>query len=149
MTALDNAALRRLTLKVLAQYAGEGASAGALGAAVLRAYNDLAAALIPLIGNQGVETLTARALHVTGREYPWLNGAREPGKPTEPAEPVTDAMSRLDRQDPAVASEAAGALLATFTGLLVTFIGESLTTQLLRKAWPDAVPTQAHRRDRQ
>jgi hypothetical protein len=28
--------------------------------------------------------------------------------------------------------------LATLALLLVTFIGESLTMQLLRKAWPDA-----------
>jgi hypothetical protein len=38
----------------------------------------------------------------------------------------------------AVAVEAAGAVFATFAGLLITFIGEHLTASLLRKAWPGA-----------
>jgi hypothetical protein len=48
-------------------------------------------------------------------------------------------MFSLERQDPAVATEAAATVFATFTGLLVTFIGEPLTARLLRKAWPDAL----------
>jgi hypothetical protein len=54
--------------------------------------------------------------------------------------PFAQIVTSLQQQDPAVATEAAGALLATLTGLLVTFIGEPLTARLLRKAWPDALP---------
>jgi hypothetical protein len=135
MTALGNAALRQLALRVLAQRTGPAAGAEALAAAAHRAYEDLARVSAPLIGQVGVEALTGRALHLTQREYPWLETTREP----EQAEgPFAQVIVCLERQDPAVATEAAGAVFATFTGLLVTFIGEPLTAGLLRKAWPDA-----------
>ena len=135
MTALENAALRQLALKVLAQYAGSTAGSEALAAAARHAYDDLARVSAPLIGQVGVEALTRRALHLAQREYPWLAQTHE----LEQAErPFTQVIACLERQDPAVAIEAAGAVFATFTGLLVTFIGEPLTARLLRQAWPDA-----------
>jgi hypothetical protein len=149
MTALGNAALRQLALKTLAQHAGPAAGGEALAAAARRAYDDLARVSAPLIGQVGVDALTGRALHLAQREYPWLVHTREgtpartertPGTPPpEQAEgPFAQVIVGLEGQDPAVAAEAAGAVLATLTGLLVTFIGEPLTARLLRKAWPDA-----------
>jgi len=135
MTALGNAALRQLALKVLVQHAGPAADAEALAAAARRAYDDLVRVSAPLIGHVGVEALTGRAVHLAQREYPWLADARAPEHAEGPFAPV---VVCLERQDPAVATEAAGAVFATFTGLLVTFIGEPLTTGLLRKAWPAA-----------
>ena len=135
MTPLENAALRQLALKVLAQHAGPAASAEALAAAARRAYDDLARVSAPLIGQVGVDSLTGRALRLAQREYPWLVDTRAP---EQAEEPFAQAIVCLGRQDPAVAAEAAGAVFATFTGLLVTFIGEPLTAGLLRKAWPAA-----------
>lgn len=135
MTALENAALRQLALKVLAQHAGSAADSEALAAAARRAYDDLARVSVPLIGLVGVDALTGRALHLVQREYPWLVDTREPEQ-TE--ESFTQVVLCLEQQDPAVATEAAGAVFASFTGLLVTFIGEPLTAGLLRKAWPTA-----------
>jgi hypothetical protein len=135
MTALGNAALRQLALKVLAQHAGPAAGAEALAAAAHRAYDDLARVSAPLIGEVGVDALTGRALHLAQQEYPWLAHSREP----EQAEgKFAQVILCLERQDPEVATEAVGAVFATLTGLLVTFIGEPLTARLLRKAWPDA-----------
>ena len=135
MMALGNAELRQLALKVLAQHAGPAAGAEALAAAARRAYDDLARVSAPLIGQVGVDALTGRALHLAQREYPWLVLTREP----EHAKgPFAQVMSCLERQDPAVATEAAEAVFAILTGLLVTFIGESLTAGLLRQAWPAA-----------
>jgi len=135
MTALGHAALRQLALKVMAQHAGPAAGAEALLAAAQRAYYDLARVSAPLIGEIGVETLTGRAVHLAQREYPWLVATREPEHAEGPFAPV---KTCLERQDPAVAIECVGAVLATFTGLLVTFIGEPLTAGLLRRAWPGA-----------
>jgi hypothetical protein len=42
----------------------------------------------------------------------------------------------LQAQDPAVATESAAALFGTFFALITAFIGERLTTQILRRAWP-------------
>jgi hypothetical protein len=135
MTRLGNAALRQFALKVLAQHTGPAAGAAAVAAAARRAYDDLARVSAPLIGQVGVDALTGRALHLAQREYPWLVPV---GEPEQAEGPFAQVIGCLERQDPAVATEAAGAVFATFTGLLITFIGEHLTAGLLRKAWPEA-----------
>ena len=135
MIAPGNAPLRQLALRVLAQRAGASADVEAVAAAAHAAYDDLTRVSAPLIGQIGVDALTGRAVHLAQREYPWLAQARE----TMPANaPFAQVMFCLAQQDRVVATEAAGAVFASFTGLLVTFIGEPLTTRLLRKAWPDA-----------
>jgi hypothetical protein len=134
MTAVESAALRQLAVRVLAQQAGRAADVGALVAAARRAYGDLARVAAPLIGQVGVDALTGRALHLAQREYPWLVPTAEPHQWEGP---FAEVLFCLERQNPAVATDAAAAVLATFTGLLMTFIGEPLTVQLLRKAWPD------------
>jgi hypothetical protein len=149
MTAFGHAVLRQLALKVLAEHAGTAAGAEAVAAAAQRTYDHLAHVLAPLIGQVGVDALTARALHLAHRQYPQLAQTRDgnssctEGMPeTPPPEqrdtPFAQFIFYLERQDPAIATEAAGAVIATLTGLLVTFIGEPLTSRLLRKAWPDA-----------
>ena len=135
MTALGNPALRQLALRALAERKGSTAGAGALAAAARRAYEDLTRVSAPLIGDVGVNALTGRTLYLAQRQYPWLVHTREPEEWNGPFEQI---VFCLERQDPAVATEAAGAVLATLTGLLVTFIGEPLTVHLLREAWPDA-----------
>jgi hypothetical protein len=135
VTALENPALRQLALKALAQRAGSAAGAAALAAAAQRAYDDLAQVSAPLIGQVGVDALTGRTLYLAQRKYRWLVHTREP---EQWKGPFAQIVFCLERQDPAVATEAAGAVLTILTGLLVTFIGEPLTARLLRKAWPDA-----------
>jgi len=134
MTVLEHAALRQLALQVLARRAGAAAGAQALAAAALRAYEDLARVSAPLIGQVGVDALTGRAVHLAQRESPCL----VPTPPEQAHETFAEVMVCLERQDPAVATEAAGAVLTAFTGLLVTFIGEAITVRLLRDAWPDS-----------
>jgi hypothetical protein len=134
MTALETAGLRRLAVRVLMHQAGPDADAAALAAAAGRAYHALAGVLAPLIGQVGIDALAGRAVHLAQREYPWLATPREP---EQEAGPFTQVNSSLEQQDPALATEAAAAVLAIFTGLLATFIGEPLTMRVMRKAWPD------------
>ena len=141
MTALGNPALRQLALRALAQRKASIADAGALAAAAQRAYADLTRVSAPLIGDVGVNALTGRSLYLAQRQYPWLVQTREPEQWDGPFEQI---VFCLERQDPAVATEAAGAVLATLLGLLVTFIGEPLTVQLLRQAWPDVFSERSH-----
>lgn len=135
MTPLGHAALRQLAMKVLAEHSGSAGSAEALAAAARRAYDHLVRVTTPLIGQVGVDALTARALHLAHAEYSWLVDARESDQTNEPFAQV---IVGLERQNPAIATEGAAAVLAIFAGLLVTFIGQSLTTGLLRRAWPNA-----------
>ena len=104
-------------------------------AAARRAYDDLTRVSAPLIGQAGVDALTDRALRLAQQEYAWLAQTREPEHADRPFDAV---IVSLERQDRAVASEAAATVFAAFAGLLVTFIGEPLTERLLRQAWPDA-----------
>ena len=135
MTPLRHAALQQLALKALAERSGAAESAEALAAAARRAYDHLVHVSTPLIGQAGVDALTARALHLAQREYPWLVEAAE-SEHTNQA--FAQVIVNLGRQHPALATEGTAAVFATFAGLLVTFIGEPLTTALLRKAWPNA-----------
>ena len=128
-------ALRQLARAVLAERAGAAADAQDVAAAARRAYDDLARVSAPLIGDAGVDALTGRAVHLAQREYRWLTHKRDVDRPDGQFAQV---VACLARQDPAVAAEGAGAVFATLIGLLATFIGDSLTAQLMRKAWPDA-----------
>jgi hypothetical protein len=136
MMALEIAMWRQLAVQVLMHQAGPDAEAAALAAAARRAYDEIAGVLAPLIGQVGIDAVAARAVHLAQREYPWLATTREP----EHAEgPFTQISFALEQQDPALATEAVAALLATFTALLATLIGEPLTTRAIRTAWSDSL----------
>jgi hypothetical protein len=134
MTVPDIAALRLLAARVLVNTSGRDAGAASVAIAAGRRFEELAGVLTPIIGQVGVGALAARALHVTRREYPWLGHTRNP----EQVEGrfVGVSMS-LEHQEPGLAADAAAAVLAQFTALLVTMIGEPLTVRLMRQAWPD------------
>jgi hypothetical protein len=129
----------------LTREAGTHADATAVAAAALRAYDTLAGQLALLIGPGGVRVLTARSLHLVQRDFPWVAEAQEP----DPSEgPFAQVGFCLERQEPAVATEAAAAVLATLGGLLATLIGETLTMRVFRAAWPGAFPDQTQQEAR-
>ena len=132
MTASGPAAQREFALAMLAHRAGPASNAEAVAAAADRAYDDLARLLVPIIGDVGVSALTDRAIHLAGRDYPWLVAALTPA-----AEEASRIGAALKQQDPAEAARAAAAVFAAFLGLLATFIGEPLAARLVRQAWPD------------
>lgn len=140
-----SADLRNAIRRVLTREAGTDADAKALAAAALRVYDTLAGQLALLIGDGGVRALTARSLHLVQRDFPWLAEAQK----TDPSEgPFAQFGFRLQRQEPAVATEAAAAALATLGGLLETLIGEALTMRVVRSAWPSAFPDQTQQEAR-
>ena len=143
MSPQRNAGLRPFALKVLNHRAGSNAGARQLADAAQRAYDDLARVSIPLISHVGLDALTGRALYRVHRTYPWLVPVHEA---SEWHGPFAHVISCLEQQEPAVAAEAAGAVLSTLTELLVTFIGEPLTARILQEAWPDAFADTAPRR---
>jgi hypothetical protein len=132
--------LRQAIQRELTREAGPDADARALAAAALRVYEALAGQLALLIGDGGVKALAARSLHLVRRDFPWVARAQEPDSPEGP---FAQLGFSLARQEPAVATEAAAAALATLGGLLETLIGEGLTMRVLRVAWPSAFPDDA------
>lgn len=140
-----SADLRRAIQRALTREAGTGTDAKALAAAALRVYETLAGQLALLIGDGGVRALTARSLHLVRRDFPWLAETQE----TDPLEgPFAQLGVSLARQEPAAATEAAIAALATLGGLLETLIGEALTMRVVRAAWPSAFPDQTQQEAR-
>ena len=137
MPVPGSADLRQAIQRALRREAGADADAKAFAAAARRVYDALAGQLALLIGDGGVRALTARSLHLVQREFPWLAEAREPD-PLEGG--FAQVRSRLERQEPLLAMEAAAATLATLGGLLATLIGDTLTMRVLRAAWPNAFP---------
>ncbi len=137
MPMSGGADLRKAIQRALTLEAGSDADAKVLAAATLRLYETLAGQLALLIGEAGVRALTARSLHLVQRDFTWLAEARDPS-PLE--RPFAQVGLRLERQEPALAREAAAAVLATLGGLLAMLIGDALTMSVLHAAWPSAFP---------
>jgi hypothetical protein len=128
---------QRAFRRMLAREAGTAADAPAIAAAAGRLCERFAEQLTPLIGDAGVAAICARSLHLTQRNVRGLVPVRASAQGDPGDAPFALLLRSLEQQEPAVATEAAVALLATASELLALFIGESLTTSLLREAWPD------------
>lgn len=112
--------------------AAEGASDGSAescAAAAERVYDKLDAHLSPLLGAFGFQALLVRTATLTQRDF---------ACPDEVAVVESSAKLRAHLQalDPVAAAHQAEALFGTFFALITIFIGERLTTQALRSAWP-------------
>ena len=124
---------QRVFRRMLAREAGTGADAPAIAAAARRLCEFFAEQLTPLIGDAGVAAICARSLHLT---EPNVRGLASVRASAQGDSPFALLQLSLEQQEPAAATEAAVAVLATASELLASFIGEGLTTSLLREAWP-------------
>jgi hypothetical protein len=87
--------------------------------------------LVTLLGNVGFRALLSRALVLTNSEIAWLRAVHVK------ADGSLEGLHELDAQlDPEEIAEGRVVLLAQLLGLLVAFIGESLTLRLVRDVWP-------------
>lgn len=102
----------------------------------LRAVEKLRVPLSKLSGNEGYRSLLSRALTLSKARAASL-GALEAG----PDGSLLVSNTVLPETDGGVSAEGTEdgvILLSELLGLLITFIGEALTLQLLRAVWPDA-----------
>ena len=92
--------------------------------------------LATLMGNGGFRALLSRALALANAEVLWLRAVHVK------ADGSLEGFEELQAQlDPDEVLEGSIVLLAQLMGLLVAFIGASLTVRLLRDIWP-TVPLQ-------
>lgn len=124
-TSAQIALVRRLLAHESAAVRPPSGDAAAAG----RLHEKLTAQLDPLLGTAGVRLLLVRSAKLSQQEAVCLADASL-------VQQSTTLRERLQAEDPAVASRAAEALFATFIALLDTFIGERMTAQVLRRAWP-------------
>jgi hypothetical protein len=110
-------------------------SVEAHAAAAGRVHQKIFARLASLLGVAGARALYARSVKLTLPVFPRLIAVDfDSARPTEdPTEPL---MTHLRGEPAAAAVETAVALCANLLALLTTLIGERLTLQVLRSAWP-------------
>lgn len=113
--------------RLLVHEGAEGTAEQAARAAG-RIFDKLHARLDSLLGAAGVQALLDRSARLARLEFSFLE--------ISVVQTSTSLRECLQAHDPAVAIESAAVLFATFFSLITTFIGERLTTQALRIAWP-------------
>jgi hypothetical protein len=118
--------------RLLAHEGAAGSAAKRATTAAGRVYEKLCAQLVPLVGEAGVHLLfvrSAKLAQLTRGDFAFL-------AEVSILEGSTTLRESLQAQAPAASTESAAALFGTFFTLVTTFIGERLTTQVLRNAWP-------------
>lgn len=96
-----------------------------------RVCEKLRAPLATLMGQAGFRAILGRALALAGAEAPGLRRVRVR------SDGSLEGLERLDAPvSPQGFMTANAVLVAELLGLLVEFIGEKLTLQLVRKVWP-------------
>jgi hypothetical protein len=123
--AIRKLARRLLTLEATAQSAGSDARAHE----AVRVCEKLRISLTRFAGAEGFASLLRRALALARAEVPSLDRVK-----IRPDGSI-EGLEELARKD---GTEAGAALTAHLLGLLVTFVGQSLTLRLVRETWPDA-----------
>jgi hypothetical protein len=119
--------------QLLVREMGSSTDAPAIALAARRLCERFAQQLTPIIGEAGVSAICSRSLHLAQRRFPLL--ATTPAHGDGAFARVEESLRGLE---PGTASDAAIAVLTTASSLLDSFIGEGLTTRLLRGAWPDS-----------
>jgi hypothetical protein len=127
--------IRDLARRLLAVEAARQSATDLRGQEAVRVFEKLRVSLTRLAGADGFTAILRRALALARAEVPALHGSavKAGGSRKGLAEVVADACG-----SEVGGGEAAVAIIAQLLGLLVTFIGESLTVRLVREAWPDA-----------
>ena len=119
--------------RLLAREAGKAPDSSAVAAAACRLFEHFAHHLTPIIGNLGVAAVYGRSLHLARQQLPWL----PPVSAALADRSLTGMQLSMQHQETRVAMEAALIVLTTISEQLASFIGESLTLNLLSGAWPD------------
>ncbi len=104
-------------------------SAADIALAALSAWRQIDSELSPIIGQHAVATLYKRSLFLARAEHPCLATAYDAATRHGEFAPLQAALSQ---QPEATAAAASGAILRTFSELLTSLVGQSLSEQLLR-----------------
>ena len=127
-------AINTRAMALLADRVATNADAGQIADAIGAAWHDLDLSLSPVLGRRGVAALYKRSLHLNTAAYPWLAQVRE-GTHADQAIDAAPLRAMLAKRSEAEAAETGAALIHTFTELLNTLIGASLSERLLDSAW--------------
>jgi len=122
---------------LLAREVGPGGDSQTLAAATERVLQKLGPGLSRLATPSGSQALLSRALHVTRASFLFLEGVRAGAVPDNCLQGLSE---RTLDMDPAEVADGLQALLGILLELVVGLIGEDLTINVVRAAWPDLPP---------
>jgi hypothetical protein len=110
------------------------ASAAQIAEAMVATWQEIEAALTPIVGSRGVAALYKRSLFLAGATHPWLAGTHEGDQTGIDLAALNSVVSQQSSADAALGGNV---LLQTFYQLLGGLIGPSLTKRLLRSVWAE------------
>lgn len=123
---------QQMILEVLAPRPGGGAESRAIAARALWSWEQMVVHVQPLIGEAGFLALYARTVHLA---IPRISGLTPVQQTATVGAVFAQLKADIEAFTPVEATQASNMLLNTFTDLLSTMIGESLTSRILRSAW--------------
>lgn len=132
MPITDRDLCREAIRRTLRRRAGDFPDALAIAHATSEIWLLMSAQVAPVIGDNGIEAILKRALHLTSVVFPWLASLDGPLDNDSFAARMAELMAG---RESVVAAQAGSSLLITFTELLTTLIGNSLTRRLLDSVW--------------
>jgi len=142
MTTLPE--MRDLAQRLLAYEANADRASEPVGSTTLRVYEKLRRSLGELAGTAGFQSLASRALTLARSEVPSLStvqvaadGNLQGMSAIEP--PINAEKDRVH--------EGGVILISRLLGLLLIFLGEALTMNLVRDVWPDAASEDGNPQD--
>jgi len=112
---------------------------GAVVDVSIRLWEQLSTELSKIIGERGVESMYARSLHQSQKQFSWLT----PHPPQTMEAAMTALRASLQGEADTAACAASTAMMMHFINTLILLIGELLTNSILRKAWGDDVVNNA------
>ena len=115
--------------------AASGADVTQVTVAIISAWKEIEAALLPIIGQRGVGALYERSLYLTQGKHPWLAAIRADG---QTGMDLTALAAVLATQASATAAAGGEAHLQALNQLLGSLVGPSLAERLLRSTWVNA-----------
>jgi hypothetical protein len=133
MTTLPE--MRDLAQRLLTYESAEGNTSEPVGSATLSVYAKLRQRLGELAGSAGFQALASRALALARSEEPSL-GAVQVG-----TDGNLEGMSAIEpsiKVEQDRVHEGGVVLISRLLGLLLIFLGEALTMNMIRDVWPDA-----------
>ena len=136
---------RDLARRLLVYEENAGKNSERTGSATMRVYEKLRGNLCVLVGVAGFQALASRALSLASSQLPGLRAVQvaADGKLQGMSELGPPIKANKDRID-----EGGLILISSLLGLLLMFLGEALTMNLVRNVWPDAAYDDGHPRDR-
>ncbi len=127
--------------RLLAHEVAADRAPGPASTAASRVYDKLYSQMAPLVGDSGVHMLFMRSAALAKGEFARLSVLSAP-------EASKQLRESLQAPRSAAATESDAALFGNLFSLMNIFIGERLTSQVLRGAWPafeEAAPTEKHK----